>query len=332
MVFGIEPTEPCAECGWIPTFGDLAMSPGFYWDGPVKGVDGREYSTCPKCGEDSLELQGDGIAKWGWNITCLNCEWEMKQAEGLDIAQYCDLMEEVKFRVESVNQLMELPGITIRARVESICLQLRMLVELIVFSSLVSNKDVWRRSQKELQSSQNISKKIKELKRLHPNFYPTPVNVQESALGDEPADRIEGFLSEDRLMDVYGRLGNILHAENPMGRETDYRFFIDAVPGWLSEVENLLECHKVYLYHRPEEFYLIKMFGDVDGELTPIRFKTTAEGTTKCAWPDCVSSSARLYCEYIRRPWRECRLPELEPDQTRGKRAADEIDRSNTET
>jgi len=332
MMFGIEPTEPCAECGEIPAFDNLAMSPGFYWDGPVKGVDGREYSVCPECGEDALELRGDAIAKWGWNIACLSCEWEVKQAESLDTAQYCDLMEEVKSRVEAINQLMELPGITIKTRVESICLQLRMLVELIVFSSLVSNKDVWRRSQKELQSSQNISKKIKEPNRLHPNFYPTLVDVQESASGDELADRKEGFLSEDRLLDAYGRLGKILHAENPMGRETDYRFFIDAVPGWLSEVVNLLECHKVYLYHRPEEFYLIKMFGDVDGELTSIRFTTTAEGNTKCAWPDCVSSSARLYCEYIRRPWRECRLPELEPEQTRDKRVADEIDKSKAES
>ena len=49
----------------------------------------------------------------------------------------------------------------------------------------------------------------------------------------------------------------MLHAENPLGKETDYRFFIEAVPGWMSQVQNLLECHKVYLYHRPEEFYLI---------------------------------------------------------------------------
>ena len=111
-----------------------------------------------------------------------------------------------------------------------------------------------------------------------------------------------------------------------MGKDTDYRFFIDAVPVWLSQVQNLLECHKVYLYHRPEEFYLIKMFGDVDGELIPIRFKTTAKGKTKCAWPDCVSSSARQYCEYMQRPWRECQLPEMEPEQTQGKTVADRYD------
>ena len=327
MMYGVEPTEPCPNCGEIPTFGSLAMSPDLYPDGPVKGVDGQAYDKCPECGEDALELRGDGIGKWGWSIACLSCEWEMKQAEGLDIAQYCDLMEEVKSRVEAINQLMVMPGITIRTRVESICLQLRMLLELIVFSSLVSNKDVWQRSQKELRSSQDISKKVRELTRLHPNFYPSPVDLDGSNPGQEPVHRTEGFLSEDGLIEVYGRLGNILHAENPLGKETDYRFFIDSVPVWVSEIMNLLECHRVYLYHRPEEFYLIKMFGDVDGELVPIRFKTTAEGKPKCAWPDCVSSSGRQYCEYIQQPWRECRLPEMESEQTEGKRVADKLDR-----
>ena len=332
LMHGLRPTEPCPECGEIPTFGNTMMSLGFHADGPVKGVDGREYTTCPECGDDALELEGSSIVEWGWKIACLNCGWEMKQAETLDIAQYCDLMEEVKSRVGAINQLMDLPGITIRTRVESICLQLRMLLELIVFSSLVSNKDAWRRSQKELRSSQDIGNRLRELKRIHPNFYPRPVDLQASVPGEEPGDRVEGFLSEDQLREVYGRLGNILHAENPLGRDTDYRFFIDAVPGWISQVQNLLECHKVYLYHRPDEFYLIKMFGDVDGELMPIRFKTDAEGKTKCAWPDCASSSARQYCEYIQRPWRECALPELEPEQTQGKGMADEIDKSNAES
>ena len=299
------------------------MSLEFHPDGPIRGVDGQEHSTCPQCGDDALELQGNSIVEWGWNIACLNCGWEMKQAESLDIGQYCDLMEEVKSKVESINQLIDLPGVTIRTRVESICLQIRMLLELIVFSSLVSNKDVWQRSRKELQSSQDISKKLRELKRLHPNFYPRPVDLQASASEEEPEDRTEGFLTEDQLVEVYGTLGNILHAENPLGKETDYRFFMEAVPGWMSQVQNLLQCHKVYLYHRPVEFYLIKMFGDMDGELVWIRFKTTAEGKTKCGWPDCVSSGARQYSEYIRRPWRECQLPEMEPEQTEGKGMAD---------
>ena len=96
----------------------------------------------------------------------------------------------------------------------------------------------------------------------------------------------------------------------------------------MSQVQNLLEWHKVYLYYRPEEFYLIKMFGGVEGETVCIRFKTTAEGITKCGWLDRVSSNARLYYEYIQRPWRDCQLLEIEPAQTQGKRVADELDYS----
>lgn len=327
MLYGQEPTEPCPRCGEIPKFSDAGMSLNFEQDGPVKGVDGKEYSLCPKCGEDLLELQGPGIAEWGWDIVCLNCGWEIKQAERLDIVQYCGLMEEVRSRLESINRLMEMPGITTRDRLESICLQLRMVLELIVFGSLVANKDVWQQSKKELRSSQDIGRKLRELDRLHPNFFPVPLEPRPSERGQEPMVRTDGFLTKDRVIRVYGILGNVLHAENPMGRETDHRYFLDEVPGWLSEVVNLLECHKVHLFHRTEEFYWIKMFGDVDGELAWIRFKTDTAGETKCSWPDCVSSSARLYCEYLQRPWRECGLQEMEPEQTRAKRMADLFER-----
>ena len=194
MMHGIQPTERCPVCGEIPTFLNAAMSPEFHSDGPVKAIDGQEYAKCPECGDDSLELHGSNPVKWGWNIVCFNCGWETKQAEGLDIAQYCDLMEEVKSRVESISQLMALPGMTMRTRVESICLQLRMLLELVVFSSLVSNKDVWQKSKKELQSSQDISKKLRELKRLHPDFYPRPVEQQASPSGEEPVEHTHEFL------------------------------------------------------------------------------------------------------------------------------------------
>ena len=56
LMHGLRPTEPCPECGEIPTFGNTMMSLGFHADGPVKGVDGREYTTCPECGDDALEL------------------------------------------------------------------------------------------------------------------------------------------------------------------------------------------------------------------------------------------------------------------------------------
>ena len=88
MMYGIEPTEPCPNCGEIPRFSDPAMSLNFYSDNPVKAVDGDEYRECPQCGEDALELRGKSPVGWGWHLACLNCGWEIKQAERLDIDQY----------------------------------------------------------------------------------------------------------------------------------------------------------------------------------------------------------------------------------------------------
>lgn len=98
--------------------------------------------------------------------------------------------------------------------------------------------------------------------------------------------------------------------------ETDYQYFLNAVPEWLGQVQKLLECHKVYLYHYPDRFYLVKMFSDTDGELVCIPFKTATIGKAKCACPDCVSDRERRYCEAIQRPWRECQLPEIKIEQT----------------
>ena len=46
---------------------------------------------------------------------------------------------------------------------------------------------------------------------------------------------------------------------------------------------------------------------------------TAATGMFTCAWPDCLSSASRQYCEFWGRPWQECTLPEKETTQTQGK-------------
>ena len=70
MMHGIRPTEPCPECGEIPNFGNTMMSLDLHSDGPVRGVDGQEYTTCRGCGDDTLQLEGSSIVEWGWKIAC----------------------------------------------------------------------------------------------------------------------------------------------------------------------------------------------------------------------------------------------------------------------
>ena len=314
MMYGIRPTKPCETCGEIPTFSGGAMSLDWKSSGPVKGTDGKEYRVCPECGDDMLELRGDDPVGWGWTITCLNCEWEMKQAEELDISQYSDLMEDIKLKVEAIQRLMEMPGIINQTRVETACLQLRMVLELIVFSSLVSNKDAWQKSQDELRRAWNIKKIMGDLSAIHSRYYPEPKG--------KPGD----YLTEERLVTVYDQLNKIIHAENPVGAQVDLRHYMESIPKWLEWAQNLFLEHKVFLYHHPNVFYWVRMFGGPEEDVlcTPVR--AMPAGEELCPWPDCVQEGNQLYCEYIEKPWGECHLKELEPEQTEGKKAAEAID------
>lgn len=315
LMYGTMPTEPCPECGEIPNFGDVFMSLGFGSNEPVKGVDGNVYETCPKCGDDMLDLRGTDIAGWGWKIVCMNCGWQMKQAEELDIQQYSELMEEIKLKVEAVHRLMGMPGIINQTRVESACLQLRMVLELIIFGSLVSNKDAWRKSQDELRKVWNIKKILKDLREIHARYYP------------EPKEEVGDYLTEDRLVTVYDKLNKMIHAENPLGTTVDLRHYMDSVPKWLVWIIGLLTEHKVFLYHHPNVSYWVRMFGGPEGDVlcTPIR--TDSEGREICPWPDCVQQGNQQFCEYINDSWRNCRLEALEPGQIEGKRIAETYDR-----
>ena len=321
MMYGIRPTKACPECGEIPKFVGGSMSLDWRSNEPVKGVDGKEYQNCPQCGDDLLQLQGDDPVGWGWNIACGNCGWEMKQAEELDIHQYSDLMEDIKLKVEAIQRLMEMHGINNQTRVETACLQLRMVLELIVFGSLVSNKDAWQKSQDELRRAWNIKKIMADLRAIHGRYYPEPKG--------KPGD----FLTEERLVTVYDQLNKIIHTENPLGAQVDLRHYMESIPKWLKWAQNLLLEHKVFLYHHPNVFYWVRMFGGPEDDVlcTPVR--ATPAGEELCPWPDCVQEGNQLYCEYIEKPWRECHLKELEPEQTEGKNMAEAIDQqSNPQT
>ena len=317
MTYGIAPRKPCEKCGHIPTFQGSAMSLGFRRSGTAKGNDGSEYESCPKCGDDMLELQGNNPAGWGWSIVCTNCGWEIKEAEELDIQQYSQLMEDIKQKVTAIGQLMEIPGIINQTRVEAASLQLRMTLELIVFSSLVSNKDATQKSHEELRRAWNIKKIMADLKAIHRKYYP------------EPKGQKNQFLTEDRLVTVYDKLNKIIHAENPMGAEINLREYIESIPTWVEWAKNLLYEHKVYLYHHPNVFYWVRMFGGPDGdvECTPIR--ATADGKEICPWPDCVQEVNRLHCEYIEKPWEKCALEPIEEAQTESKNWAKGYDAEN---
>ncbi len=327
LMFGTDPHE-CLYCGETPEFTHPSKSINWPGEAPVKGVNGQEYTTCPKCNSDMLEVQGKKLGEWGWSISCPECGWEIKQAELLDIRQYCDLMEQTKKDLNGAIDLMETTSVDVETRVKAVAAQTRRILENVAFAALVSNKDAWDKSPEEMKAMWNPKEIFKDIEKVHPDFFPKPVRVRAPNKGKvQPLTiKTEGVLTREKLLQIYRELNPLAHSRNPMGVPIDYGYFMEKIPDWLEETINTLATHQVMLFHHPDHFYIVKMEGDRERSVQCTPFTRDPTGTARCAWPDCVSARSRLHCEFWGRPWSECSLPEKEPAQTQGKIVGSLID------
>ena len=332
MMYGIEPDE-CIYCGETPEFIMPAQSIDWSREIPVNGIDGQEYKTCPNCNDDMLEITGERLNQWGWNISCLECGWEIKQAELLDIQQYRSLMEQLKKDMNGTTNLMATNSVDKETRVRAVAVQTRRMLENVAFAALVSNKDALDKSSEEMKNLWNPREIFRDIEKVHPDFFPKPVRVRDLSKGkDRPFTvRTEGVLNRERLLQIYRELNPLAHSWNPLDEPVDYDYFMEKIPAWLGEIINTMETHQVMLFHHPDHFYIVKMEGDRDGSVQCTPFTKDTTGTVRCAWPDCVSNSSRHHCDFWGRPWSECTLPEKEPAQTEGKLIGAEIDREEAE-
>ena len=309
----------CIYCGEIPNSMGAAKSIGWPSEIPVKGIDGQEYTACPNCGSDMLELQGKELDLWGWKFVCMDCNWEMKQAELLDVKEYCDLMERTKADLTGTVEIMESVSIGVETRIKAAAVQTRKILEDIAYAALVSNKDASSKPLEELKDLRSPREIFRDIEKIHPNFFPTPVEIRDPSKGKPFVIKTKGLMTREKLLQIYRELNPLAHSTNPMAEPVDLQYFEEKIPVWLEEIVNTLETHQVMLLHHPDHFYIVKMKGDRNRSVQCTPFTKDATGMSTCAWPDCVSGASRQYCEFWGRPWQECTLPEKEVAQTQEK-------------
>ena len=329
FMYGTLPHE-CLYCGETPEFTHPSKSIGWPGEAPVKGIDGQEYTTCPNCDSKWLELRGKELDQWGWKVVCMDCHWEIKQAELLDVKQYCDLMERTKGDLTGAVEIMESTSISLETRIKTVAVQTRKILEDIAFAALVSNKDAGDKSQEELKDLRSPRDIFRSMEKVHPNFFPTPVEIRDPSKSKPFAIKTKGVLTREKLLQIYRELNPLDHSTNPLDEPVDLEYFEEKIPIWLEEIVNTLDTHRVMLLHHPDHLYIVKMKGDRDGSVQCTPFTKDETGTFACAWPDCVSGASRQYCEFWGRPWRECTLPEKEPAQTQGKMFGAMVDEEET--
>ncbi|MEA3587295.1 hypothetical protein J6I75_02870 [Pseudidiomarina sp. 1APP75-27a] len=194
----------------------------------------------------------------------------------MDQAQdkYRALLIEIKRRTKVVDAflLQKTHAVYVPTTVESACLQIRKILELIAFGSLVANLDEFSKQHKKFSKYWNASLMLKDMERVNPDFYPNPIiqrKSEEAGVYMKWDDRPDDYLTKEKFVKVYEKCGAIMHSDNPFGSKVDYDYYQDSLPEWRTEVVNLLNAHTIKLVG-DRNLYLFQMgAGESNPNYTP---------------------------------------------------------------
>jgi len=180
-------------------------------------------------------------------------------------------MEEVKRRMAVIDAFMVgvAHAVYMPTTSESICLQLRKILELVAMASLVANKDEFSKVYAKFAKYWNAKLLLRDLEGINPDFYPKPVLENQSgkpAIKSEWQDRPPDYLDKASFVKLYDDCSAIIHASNPYGAKIDYAHYQRSIPAWRQQIVNLLSCHQVRLAGDPN-IYLVHLKEDRDDQV-----------------------------------------------------------------
>lgn len=183
----------------------------------------------------------------------------------MDNAQdkYRGLLVEIKRRTEVLDTFIfrQTNTLYLPPTLESASLQVRKILELIAFGSLVANLEIFSSEYKKFSKYWNASLMLKDMERVNPNFYPKPIIQKKSekpGVKMDLLDRKDNFLTQDDFIKVYEKCGAIMHADNPYGSKVDYGYYDEQLLVWRNKIVNLLNAHTIKLVN-DNNLYLFQM-------------------------------------------------------------------------
>lgn len=158
---------------------------------------------------------------------------------------YCNLMSEIKCRLETIAHVVGQPPLSLAARYEFGYLQLRMICEVMAIACLTAHGDVIATEQPRLRRSWSAGEILNGLEKLHADFYPEPAK---EVLGEDGRPGIEilkttgHHLSKYDLMDLYNKCGDVLHRGNlkNIAPRKIQKSDLVAIGHWHGKIINLL--------------------------------------------------------------------------------------------
>jgi hypothetical protein len=214
------------------------------------------------------------------------------QQRAMDL--YSGLLEEMKVRIDAVefaiSGLLRLHPVIIR---EFSYLQLRMICELIALGCLTAHGDI--AATKTLRKAWSADEIFKALERLHPDFYPHPVEQISKPGWHELRPIQSGFLTKKELLSLNGQCGDILHRGSlrkllagPISASQDH----PDVSVWIRKIKLLLRSHRIGLIGGQSHF-VCAMSASLAGGKAQVAFAEAALPPSEFLTPDAPGDPAK---------------------------------------
>lgn len=156
---------------------------------------------------------------------------------------------------------------------EFLAIQLRKILELIAFGSLIANKEQYAQAHNNFDSHWNAKDMLKYLEAVNPDFYPAPLKVASIGTnGEKNLDFIKkGFLTKEQFVSLYDKCGGLLHTQNPFSAKKAQRLNITDFKKWVALIQKLLAFHRARLFGATEG-WLVVMQHESDGKVHAFPF------------------------------------------------------------
>jgi hypothetical protein len=197
------------------------------------------------------------------------------------INKYAECMEEIKKRTKVIRAFLDgrCNALYKQTTAESVCLQVRKILELIALASLVANKEEYAKSRANFAKDWHAKRILQSIEEINPKFYPSPSNqVLDEITGKvlEAKPIKSGFLTRKDFENIYDRCGGLLHAQNPFAATKDIDNFLNIVPTWLEKIKILLNHHHTQLVQEDLQFWVV-MQSKTDGRVQVTLFQRVGD-------------------------------------------------------
>jgi hypothetical protein len=192
---------------------------------------------------------------------------------------YVNLMEQIKLRTAALNAVGPgdlMPSQPDNIRIEFAFLQFRLICETIALACLAAHGDISATRQQNIQKAWRPADIMRELEKLHADFYPFPtkqiIGPDGKVLRTE--DVTEDFLTKSDLLKLWGQAGNELHMGNIHNILTKRKTLppVTEIEIWNKKIVTLLNHHQIKLSDPNYQFWVL-MHANTDGRVHGTLFR-----------------------------------------------------------